>query len=68
MNRMLRVEVTEEERQELDHYLTNYPHGQLSHILRCAIRNFITEEREKLAQKEAQSGYQGRKRLRTKAT
>ena len=70
MNKVLRVELTEEERQDLDNYLIGYPFGQISHILRHAIRDFIKVEKEKaeLVRKEAQSGCQGRKGSRTKKT
>ena len=73
MNKVLRVELTEEERRLLDKYLINYPFGQISYILRSAIRAFIKAEHEKeqatiLAQREAQSGHQGRKGSRTKKT
>ena len=73
MNRVLRVELTEEERRELDKYLISYPFGQISHILRHAVRGFIRAEREKvekaiLTQKEAQNGYQSGERKRTKKT
>lgn len=70
MNKVLRVELTEEERQDLDTCLVGYPFGQISHILRCAIRDFIKGEKEKaeLVRKEAQRGHQGRKGGRTKKT
>ena len=68
MNKVLRVELTEEERRDLDTYLIGYPFGQISHILRHAVRDFIRVEKEKaeLVRKEAQSGYQSRKGSRTK--
>jgi hypothetical protein len=70
MNKVLRVELTEEERQDLDKYLIGYPFGQISHILRNAVRDFIKVEKEKaeLVRKEAQGGYQGSKRNRSKKT
>jgi len=71
MNKVLRVELTEEERKELDKYLLigDYPFGQISHILRRAVREFIKSEKEKeLVKKEAQSGYQSGEGSRTKET
>ena len=76
MNKVLRVELTEEERQELDKYLINYPFGQISHILRHAVRDFIRVEKEResirkdgILLKEAQkSGDQSRKGSRAKKT
>ena len=70
MNRVLRVELTEEERKELDKYLINHPFGKISHILRCAVRSFIKEEKEKaeLAQKETKGGDQSNKGRRIKET
>jgi hypothetical protein len=55
MNLVLRVELTKSEREELDKYLLvgNYPFGQISHILRCAVRNFIKEGKEKELIKES---------------
>lgn len=68
MNKVLRVELTESERKDLDLYLVGFPFGQISHILRQAVRNFINTEREKaeLLRKEAESGSQGRKGSRSK--
>lgn len=68
MNKVLRVELTEEERRDLDKYLIGYPFGQISHILRCAVRDFIKVEKEKveLVRKEVKDGYQGGERKRTK--
>ena len=72
MNLVLRVELTEEERKELDKYILigDYGFGQISHILRRAVRDFIKIEKEKesAAKKETQNGDQSRKRGGAKET
>ena len=70
MNKVLRVELTEEERRDLNKYLINFPFGQISYILRHAVRDFIKREKEReqsqLKELEAQSGSQGSKGKRIK--
>lgn len=65
MSLFLRVGITEDERKELDKYLRNYPFGQISYILRRAVKEFIHAEKLK---EEPQHDDQSRKRLRTKTT
>lgn len=54
MIHMVRAIITEEEEKKLKTFLTH--HGQLSHILREAVRNFIQEEEEKRNVKRGKRG------------
>lgn len=56
MSPFLRVGITEDERKELNKCLTKYPFGQISHILRKAIKEFIQSEKIKEEPQQNEKG------------